>query len=88
MCVCVRAPICVRVCQPARAGSVKYDKSLCLGVISPYFSLEVTGFFTGKQSIYWCSKMKDFRNFVIDNCILVFDTEQVYLKLEATNLKN
>ena len=32
--------------------------------------------------------MKDFRNFVPDNCILVFDAEQVYLKLQATNLKN
>ena len=32
--------------------------------------------------------MKDFRKFVLDNCILVFDAEQVYLKLQATNLKN
>ena len=32
--------------------------------------------------------MKDFRNFVLDKCILVFDAEQVYLKLQATNLKN
>ena len=32
--------------------------------------------------------MKDFRNFVLHNCILVFDAEQVYLKLQVTNLKN
>ena len=32
--------------------------------------------------------MKDFWNFDLDNCILVFDAEQVYLKLQATNLKN
>ena len=32
--------------------------------------------------------MKDFRNFVLDNCILVFDAEQVYLKLQVINLKN
>ena len=32
--------------------------------------------------------MKDFRNFVLDNCILVFDAEQVYLKLQVTNLQN
>ena len=32
--------------------------------------------------------MKDFRDFVLDTCILVFDAEQVYLKLQATNLKN
>ena len=32
--------------------------------------------------------MKDFRNFVLDNCILDFDAEQVYLKPQVTNLKN
>ena len=32
--------------------------------------------------------MKEFRNFVLDNCILVFDTEHVCLKLQATNFKN
>ena len=32
--------------------------------------------------------MKDFRNFVPHNCILVFDAEQVYLKLQVINLKN
>ena len=32
--------------------------------------------------------MKDFRNFVLNNCILVFDAEQVYVKLQDTNLKN
>ena len=33
-------------------------------------------------------KMKDFRNFVLDNCTLDFDAEQVYLKPQVTNLKN
>ena len=32
--------------------------------------------------------MKDFRNFVRHNWILVFDAEQVYLKLQIINLKN
>ena len=32
--------------------------------------------------------MKDFWNFVLYNCILVFDAEQVYLKLQVINLKN
>ena len=32
--------------------------------------------------------MKDFRNFVLDKCILYFDAEQVYLKPQVTNLKN
>ena len=33
-------------------------------------------------------KKKDFRNFVLHNCTLVFDAEQVYLKLQVINLKN
>ena len=33
-------------------------------------------------------KMKDVRNFTLHKCILIFDTEQVYLKLQVTNLKN
>ena len=58
-------------------------------VISPDSPLELTGFFPGKHLIHFLVlKMKDFRNFVLDNCILVFDAEQVYLKLQATNLKN
>ena len=32
--------------------------------------------------------MKDFRNFILDNCIHNFDAEKVYLKLQVTNLKN
>ena len=32
--------------------------------------------------------MHDFRNFVLHNCILIFATEQVYLKLQLTNVKN
>ena len=57
-------------------------------MISPDFPLELTGFFPGKHLIHFLVlKMKDFRKFVLDNCILVFDAEQVYLKLQA-NLKN
>ena len=58
-------------------------------VISPDFSLESTGFFPWKAlNPFLVLKMKDFWNFVLDDCILVFDAEQVYLKLQATNLKN
>ena len=58
-------------------------------VISPDFSLELTGFFPGKHLIYFLVlKMKDFWNFVLDDCILDFDAEQVYLKSQVTNLKN
>ena len=32
--------------------------------------------------------MNDFRKFVLDNCILDFDAEQVYLKPQVINLKN
>ena len=58
-------------------------------VISPDFPLELTGFFPGKHLIHFLVlKMKDFRNFVLDNCILDFDAEQVYLKPQVINLKN
>ena len=33
-------------------------------------------------------KMKDFRDFVLDTCILNLDAEQVYWKPQITNLKN
>ena len=46
-------------------------------------------FFLGKHLIHFLVlKMKDFWNFVLDNCVLDFDAEQVYLKLQVTNLKN
>ena len=58
-------------------------------VISPDFSLESTGFFPGKHLIHFLVlKMKDFWNFVLDNCILDFDAEEVYLMLQVINLKN
>ena len=34
------------------------------------------------------NKMHDFRVFVLHNCVLVFDAEQVYLKLQVTKFKN
>ena len=50
-------------------------------MISPDFSLELTGFFPGMHLIHFVVlKMKDFRNFILDKCILDFDDEQVYLK--------
>ena len=58
-------------------------------MISPDFSLELTGFFPGRHLIHFLVlKMKDFRNFVPDNCILDFDAEQVYVKPQVINLKN
>ena len=58
-------------------------------MISPNFPLELTRFFHGKHLIHFLVlKMQDFRNFVLHNCILVFDSEQVYLKLQVTNVKN
>ena len=63
--------------------------SAMLMVISPDFSLELTGFFPGKHLIHFLVlKMKDFRNFILDNCILDFDAEQVYLNPQVINLKN
>ena len=52
--------------------------------ISPDFSLELTRLFPEKHLILFLVLMiKDFRNFVLHNCILVFDAEQVYLKLQV-----
>ena len=48
-------------------------------VISPDFFLELNGFFQGKHLIHFLVlQMKDFRNFVLHNCILIFDAEQIY----------
>ena len=32
--------------------------------------------------------MQDFRNFVPQNCILIFDAEKVYLKPQVSNIQN
>ena len=53
------------------------------------FSSNWPDFFSGKHLIHFLVlKMRDFWNFVLHNCILVFDAEQVYLKLQIINLKN
>ena len=58
-------------------------------MISPNFSLKLTVCFRGKHLNYFLVlKMKDFWNFVLHNCILNFDAEQVYSKLQVTHLKN
>ena len=57
-------------------------------MISADFPLVLTRLFPGKHLIqFLVLKMKDFRNFVLHNCILIFDAEQVYLKLQVINLK-
>ena len=48
------------------------------------FSGEALTPFFGDHLIHFL----DFRNFVLHNCILIFDAEQVYSKLQVTNLKN
>ena len=56
--------------------------------ISRFFP-RIDRIFPGKQLIHFLVlKMKDFRNFVLNNCILDFDAEQVYWKPQVTNLKN
>ena len=73
----------------AKTGKVEADTWFLYFVIFPNFPLKLTGFLKGKHLIHFLVlKMKDFRNFVLDNCILDFDAEQVYLKLQVTNLKN
>ena len=58
-------------------------------MIYPDFPLDLTGLFPGKHLIqFLANKMHDFRNFPLPKCILNFDPEQVYLKLQLTNVKN
>ena len=53
----------------------------------PDFFLDLTGYFPGKHLIrFLANKMQDFRNLVLNNCILEFDAEQVYLKLQVPNV--
>ena len=32
--------------------------------------------------------MQDFWNFVLYNCVVIFDADQVYLKIQVTKFKN
>ena len=58
-------------------------------MIYPEFPLKLTGIFPEKHLIHiLVLKMKDFRNFFLHNCILVFEAAQVCLKLQVTNLKD
>ena len=56
-----------------------------LSRFSPWFDQ----IFQGKRLIqFLANKMQDFRNFALQNCIVIFDVEQVCLKLQFTNFKN
>ena len=44
-------------------------------VISRDFPLELTGFFREALNLFLVLEMKDFWNFVLDDCILDFDAE-------------
>ena len=62
---------------------------MLLIVIYPDFPLDLTGFFSGKHvTQFLANKMHEFRNFIVHNCDLNFDAEQVHLKLQDTNFKN
>ena len=86
-----RWPVPYTTLRPERVGqAVKaWRPRAKYGVISRDFFLEFTRFFPGKHLIHFLVlKMKDFRNFVIRNYILVFDAEQFYLKFQVTSFKN
>ena len=56
--------------------------------ISRFFSL-IDGIFQRMHLIHFMVlKMKDFRNFILNNWILVFDAEPVHLKPQVTHFKN
>ena len=54
------------------------------------FSLQFDWIFFGAKHFipFLANKMHYFWNFVLHNCILVFDPEHVYLKLQLTKFKN
>ena len=57
-------------------------------VIYPDLSLNWTRFFLGKHLIKnLAKKVLYFWNFVLHNCILISDAEQVYFKPQVTNFK-
>ena len=75
----------------AGAEGPPLDRSLVQRIASDISRLSprIDRIFFGKHLIHFMVlKMKDFRNFVLDNCILDFDAEQVYLEPQVTNLKN
>ena len=52
-------------------------------------SINLTGIFPGKHLIqFLANKIHKFRNYIVDNCILIFDAEQVCLKLQVTKFTN
>ena len=58
-------------------------------MINPDFFLDLTGIFSEKHLIHFlANNTQDFGNFVLYNCILIFQAEQVYSKPQATNFKN
>ena len=60
----------------------------CTGDISRFFP-RIDRILSGEAfNTIFGAQDEGFRNFVLDNCILDFDAEQIYLKPQVTNLKN
>ena len=60
----------------------------CTGDISRFFP-RIDRILSGEAfNTIFGAQDEGFRNFVLDNCILDFYAEQVYLKPQVTNLKN
>ena len=58
----------------------------CELVIYLDFPFDLTGIFSGKHLIqYKANKLPNFWKFILHDCILIFDAEQVYLKHQVTN---
>ena len=75
----------MKICCPSHVPIGRGNKVAGVQrVIYPDFPLDLTGFFSGKHLIQiLADKMQDFRNFVVQNCILNFDDEQVYLNFTS-----
>ena len=86
---CVRdTAVCTRRAAPhGGRQTTSLTAGLCQDISR--FPPRIDCIFQGKHSIHFLMlKLKDFRNFVLHNWILVFEAEQVHLMLQVTNLKN
>ena len=53
------------------------------------FFPQIDQIFPGRHLIqFLANKIQEFQNFVLHNCILIFDAEQVYLKPQVTKINN
>ena len=91
MCACVCCTVCmlVVVCVRVRANHNQsiLDSGWPPNLDLPRFSPRFYRIFSG-EALDPIFSQRDARFFVLHNCILIFDAEQVYLKPQVSNFMN